>query len=87
MGNMTDMKDNDVKFGSDAYGIIADAVKEYGYPVWFGFPSGHTDVNYALILGRAVFMNINDNGSYIKTLCFNTLANVISFRPPSYKLS
>jgi muramoyltetrapeptide carboxypeptidase len=26
-------------------------VKEYDYPVCFGFPSGHQDANYSLKLG------------------------------------
>ena len=59
VGNMTDIKDNEIKFGNDAFGIIADAVKEYDYPVWFGFPAGHTIINHALILGRNVTMDIN----------------------------
>lgn len=63
VGDMADMKDNEVKFGKDAYRIIADTVKEYDYPVWFGFPSGHAAVNHALILGRKVLMNINDNAT------------------------
>jgi len=63
VGNMTDMKDNEVKFGNDAYSIIADAVKGYGYPVWFGFPAGHAVVNHALILGRKVLMDISDNAT------------------------
>jgi len=63
VGNMTDMKDNEVKFGNDAYGIIAEAVKEYNYPVWFGFPAGHSAVNLALILGRKVLMNVSETAT------------------------
>jgi len=59
VGDMTDMKDNEVKFGMDAYSIIADAVKDYNYPVWFGFPAGHSALNNALILGRKVSMQVS----------------------------
>ena len=52
VGGMTRMNDNTVPFGMSAEEIIADAVKEYGYPVCFGFPAGHMEPNLALILGR-----------------------------------
>ncbi|MCX6234979.1 MAG: LD-carboxypeptidase [Bacteroidetes bacterium] len=60
VGSMNDIKDNDVPFGMTAYEIIADAVASYDYPVCFGFPSGHTDNNYAMILGRKISLNIDD---------------------------
>jgi muramoyltetrapeptide carboxypeptidase len=52
VGGMTDMKDNTIPFGKTAEEIILDAVKEYDYPVCFGFPAGHIDRNLALYLGR-----------------------------------
>jgi muramoyltetrapeptide carboxypeptidase len=60
VGSMNDMKDNDVPFGMTAYEIIANAVASYDYPVCFGFPSGHTGNNYAMILGRKISLNIDD---------------------------
>ena len=60
VGGMTDMKDNDDPFGKTAYEIIAEAVRDYNYPVCFGFPSGHRDDNRALILGRQVNLSIED---------------------------
>jgi muramoyltetrapeptide carboxypeptidase len=61
VGNMNDMKDNDVPFGMTAYEIIADAVASYDYPVCFGFPSGHAGDNYAMILGRKIILNVEDS--------------------------
>ena len=55
---MNDMKDNVIPFGMTAYEIIADAVKEYDYPVCFGFPAGHIKDNRTLIFGREVTLEI-----------------------------
>lgn len=66
VGDMTEMKDNTVPFGKDAYEIISDAVSEYTYPVWYGFPAGHSGINHALILGRKVKLDTGE----ISTLRF-----------------
>ena len=53
VGQMSDMHDNTVPFGSTAEQIIRDAVAEYSYPVCFNYPAGHNGTdNHALILGR-----------------------------------
>lgn len=54
IGHMSDMNDNTVPFGKSAYEIILDAVKEYKYPVFFDFPAGHLNNNYAIKLGSEV---------------------------------
>jgi muramoyltetrapeptide carboxypeptidase len=61
VGGISDMKDNAVPFGKTAEQIIADAVKEYDYPVCFGFPAGHEAKNVALTLGRKVKLNVGEN--------------------------
>lgn len=58
VGGMTKMNDNTIPFGKTANEIIADAVKEYNYPVCFDFPAGHIDPNLALILGRKVNLSV-----------------------------
>jgi muramoyltetrapeptide carboxypeptidase len=58
VGGMTEMKDNTVPFGKNAEEIIYDAVKEYSFPVCFGFPAGHADVNLALYFGRKVSLEV-----------------------------
>jgi len=50
-GYFTNMKDNDTPFGKEYREIILDAVRDYGYPVAFGFPSGHEQPNLPLICG------------------------------------
>ncbi len=59
VGGMTEMKDNTVPFGKNAYEIIAEAVAEYNYPVCFGFPAGHIEDNRALIMGRKVLLDVS----------------------------
>lgn len=52
VGDMSDMKDNTVPFGKNAYEIIADAFKDFEYPVFFGVPVGHEPRNLTLLFGR-----------------------------------
>lgn len=61
VGAMTEMKDNTVPFGKNAYEIIYDAVKEYNYPVLFDFPAGHVPVNHALVFGRKARLVVGEN--------------------------
>lgn len=60
VGGMSDMKDNTVPFGRDAYEIIADAVSDYDYPVIFNFPAGHCEPNLPLIFGRKVKLDVGE---------------------------
>jgi muramoyltetrapeptide carboxypeptidase len=58
VGGMSRMNDNTIPFGKTANEIVADAVKEYNYPVCFDFPAGHMETNLALILGRKVSLSV-----------------------------
>jgi muramoyltetrapeptide carboxypeptidase len=58
VGGMTDMKDNAIAFGRDAEQIVFDAVDEYGYPLLFGFPAGHTALNMPVIFGEEIELRI-----------------------------
>ena len=60
IGGMTEMNDNTVPFGITANEIIAETVAKYHYPVCYNFPSGHSNDNRALILGRNVELHIGD---------------------------
>jgi len=68
IGGFTDMKDNAIPFGKTAYEIIYDLVKEYPYPVCFGFPAGHVERNLALYLGKEVKLNVNSTSSTLEFL-------------------
>lgn len=65
VGGMSDMKDNTIPFGKTAEEIIFDAVKEYDYPVLFGFPAGHIPDNRALIFGRKITLSVKDDSFYV----------------------
>ncbi|MCF8233069.1 MAG: LD-carboxypeptidase [Bacteroidales bacterium] len=60
VGGMTKMNDNAIPFGKSAAEIIAGAVEEYDYPVCFGFPAGHLDVNQPIIMGRRVDLSVDE---------------------------
>lgn len=60
IGGMTEMKDNQIPFGKSAEEIIHDTVKEYNYPVVYGFPAGHIPNNYPLIMGKEATLNVTD---------------------------
>lgn len=68
VGGMTDMHDNNIAFGKNAYEIIHDAVSEYDYPVLFDFPVGHQDKNLALVLGLKARLVVNIDGGTLSYL-------------------
>jgi muramoyltetrapeptide carboxypeptidase len=51
IAGFTDMKDTDRPFGKNVHDIINDVIKEYDYPVCFGFPISHGKENYAVKIG------------------------------------
>ena len=64
VGQMSDMHDNTIPFGSTAEQIIRHAVSEYTYPVCYNYPSGHNGTdNHALILGRTATLNVTPDSS------------------------
>ncbi len=63
VGAFSEMKDNDTSFGKTAEEIIFDAVKEYKYPVAFGFPAGHVKENFPLVMGDSVCLHVQENCS------------------------
>lgn len=70
IGGMSDMKDNLIPFGKSPEEIILDAVKEFDFPICFGFPSGHLPVNYPLILGDKIQFSVLEEVS-IKSVSAN----------------
>lgn len=72
VGQMSQMQDNETPFGSTAYQIIADVVKEYDFPVLFNFPAGHTRHNEPLLFGAKVKLSVSDVES---TLTFSLPSN------------
>ena len=50
IGGMTAMKDHEIPFGSTVEEIILRVCKKYNFPIYFNFPAGHLDFNFALKL-------------------------------------
>lgn len=69
VGQMTNMKDGKPGFGKTAYEIIAEAVKDYKFPVAFGFSAGHSTPNNPIIFGANVNLNVSKDSC---VLDFNT---------------
>ncbi|GEO03795.1 peptidase S66 [Adhaeribacter aerolatus] len=63
VGDMSDMKDNAVPFGKNAYEIIREHAGKYDYPICFGFSTGHEPHNLALVCGRKAILKIDDSGT------------------------
>ncbi len=70
VGQMTGMRDGATPFGADAFQIISDAVADYHYPVFIGYPSGHApEENYPLIIGGHAKLEVeNGLGTLIQRL-------------------
>lgn len=67
VGHLTDMKNLNPEnpFGKTAEEIVADTVKEFSYPVCFGFPAGHEADNQPLIIGATINMQVKYDASLI----------------------
>jgi len=66
VGHFSDMKG--LHFGKNADEIIQELLEEYHYPVCFGFPAGHANQNYPLIMGATIEMEITPRGTTIHFL-------------------
>ena len=60
VGGFSDNKDTERPFGKTAYETIAETVKEYKYPICFGFPISHERENVAIAIGQTYALEIND---------------------------
>ena len=56
VGGLTKIHDNPDPFGQSVEEVIAEAVKDYNYPLYFGFPAGHFSDNRAIVFGQKVLI-------------------------------
>jgi muramoyltetrapeptide carboxypeptidase len=61
VGGMIDIKEATLDYGKTENEIILEETNSFSYPIYFGFPSGHQEDNRALILGREIKINSNNN--------------------------
>ncbi|MBC7586759.1 MAG: LD-carboxypeptidase, partial [Chitinophagaceae bacterium] len=62
IGGFTDMKDTTTPFGMDVYNIIHEHVKDYKFPICFGFPVSHSTENVALKIGVKHELKVRSEG-------------------------
>lgn len=60
-----DFEGKSLEFREHAYQIIRQALDEYDYPILFGFPAGHGQVNHPIILGANIEFAVNPEGGSI----------------------
>lgn len=58
VGQFSSMKDNDIPFGFSLPQIILQHFEKFGIPICFDFPGGHDEVNYTLIIGGVVGLDV-----------------------------
>ena len=65
VGHFSQMRDNAVPFGQDAYEIINHYAQRYTFPVGYSFPVGHEADNQALVVGRPATLVVDATGSQL----------------------
>jgi muramoyltetrapeptide carboxypeptidase len=65
VGHFSQMRDNAVPFGQDAYEIINHYAQRYAFPVGYNFPVGHEADNQALVVGRPATLVVDATGSQL----------------------
>lgn len=68
VGGLTEIHDNPEPFGKTVEQAIFDVVKEYDFPVCFGFPAGHQPDNRAIVFGKEANLKINDQSSSFSSI-------------------
>ena len=63
VGAFNEIKIEDVPFGSSPDEVIWEIVKDYDYPVCFGFPVGHIEDNRAMVVGKQVSLVVKDSSA------------------------
>lgn len=58
IGQFTEYKE-DLELGKPLYPALADLVRDYDYPICFGFPVGHVTRNYPLVNGARVELTVS----------------------------
>lgn len=65
VGQFTEYEE-DNKMYSPLYESILSAVKEFDFPICFGFPVGHTRINLPMIMGGNTTLTVNKDATLLK---------------------
>lgn len=66
VGKFTDMKDTTIPFGQTTEEVIYNIIKDYNYPVCFGFPVSHGKENYALKIGVEYKLTVSHTSTQLE---------------------
>jgi muramoyltetrapeptide carboxypeptidase len=58
IGGMNKLEDIKIPWGRTIEETISDVVKDYDYPVYFGFPAGHVPDNRAFYIGKKASLSV-----------------------------
>ena len=59
---------DDAAFGGTAYDIVSRMTEEYGFPLCFGFPVGHSGVSLPLVVGAIAEIAVDEEGASLRYL-------------------
>ena len=65
VGQISDIKKNTTDFGMSINELILDILDEYDFPILFDFPAGHEKINYPIILGRKIILDVSKSESKV----------------------
>lgn len=65
VGQFTEYEEDNKMYGS-LYESIFSAVKEFDFPICFGFPVGHTKINLPMIMGGNATLTVNKENVLLK---------------------
>jgi len=68
VGGMNDMNENAAPFAfnKSCYEIIHETIQEYNFPVFYGFPAGHENLNLSVYLGNNCSISFDNNSVYFE---------------------
>lgn len=68
LGSFTEIEDTERPFGQSLETIISSKVEEYDFPVCFGFPIGHQEINFSLALGMKHRLDVDASGGRLELI-------------------
>jgi muramoyltetrapeptide carboxypeptidase len=67
VGGFTSNKDTDRPFGKNIEQVIYDVVREFKFPICFGFPISHEKENVAIIVGGTYQLDVSVHGTTLSS--------------------
>lgn len=66
VGDFSEMKDTQIQFGTDIYGLIADHFSDMQIPIVYNFPVGHEAYNLAMPCGKKVILEVTQTTTRLR---------------------